>query len=106
MGVHASADTAQFETSAAKYRAEGPKIAQEARDFAAEYNRLNIHDDQFDAAEASLTTAISIAAVAALAESWLPLFCAWVFGAFGLVLTLAGFMSWSLHPDFVSAILG
>lgn len=91
---------------AAKYRAEAPQLAREAKAFAADYDRLNLHDDQFDAAEASLTTAISIAAVAALAESWLPLVVAWGLGAFGLFLTLAGFLSWSFHPDVLSNLLG
>ncbi|WP_114228290.1 MULTISPECIES: DUF4337 domain-containing protein [Sphingomonas] len=101
-----SDQAAAFDADAAKYRAEAPRLAAEAKGFSAEYDRLNIHDDQFDAAEASLTTAISIAAVAALAESWLPLFFAWAFGAFGLLMTLAGFMGWGFHPDLLSNLLG
>lgn len=96
----------QFEAEAAKYRAESPKLAAEAEQFSAQYDALNVHDDQFDAAEASLTTAISIAAVAALAESWIPLFAAWGFGLFGLFLTTAGFMGWAFHPDLLSSLLG
>lgn len=97
---------AEFDVEAAKYKAETPRLAAEAKQFAAQYDALNIHDDQFDAAEASLTTAISIAAVAALAESWIPLFAAWGLGAFGLFMTLAGFIGLGFHPDFLSAILG
>lgn len=96
----------QFDAEAAKYKAETPRLAAEAKQFAAQYDLLNVHDDQFDAAEASLTTAVSIAAVAALAESWIPLFTAWAFGIFGLFMTLAGFMGWGFHPDFLSTILG
>jgi len=95
-----------FDTDAAKYRAESPKLAQEAKGFSDQYDALNVHDDQFDAAEASLTTAISIAAVAALTESWVPLIASWVFGAFGLFLTVCGFAGWPFHPDVLSTLLG
>ena len=97
---------AAFDSDAAKYRAESPKLAAEAKSFADDYNALNVHDDQFDAAEATLATAISIAAVAALTESWTPLIASWVFGAFGLFMTLCGFAGWGFHPDILSTLLG
>ena len=97
---------AGFDADAAKYRAESPKLAKEAKDFSDEYDALNVHDDQFDAAEASLTTAISIAAVAALTESWAPLIASWVIGAFGLFMTICGFAGWGFHPDVLSTLLG
>ena len=97
---------ADFEADAAKYKAESPKLAKEAQGFSDQYDALNVHDDQFDAAEASLATAISIAAVAALTESWLPLIAAWVIGAFGLFMTICGFAGWPFHPDFLSTLLG
>ncbi len=97
---------AGFDADAAKYRAESPKLAAEAKGFSDQYDALNVHDDQFDAAEASLATAISIAAVAALTESWLPLVAAWVIGAFGLFMTICGFAGWGFHPDILSTLLG
>ena len=97
---------AGFDADAAKYRAESPKLAEEAKGFSDQYDALNVHDDQFDAAEASLTTAISIAAVAALTESWMPLIASWVIGAFGLFMTLCGFAGWPFHPDVLSTLLG
>lgn len=97
---------ADFDKDAAKYRAESPKLAHEAKWFAGDYDALNVHDDQFDAAEASLTTGISIAAVAALTESWAPLIASWVFGAFGLFMTICGFAGWGFHPDVLSTLLG
>jgi Domain of unknown function (DUF4337) len=97
---------AQFDADAAKYKAESPKLAKEAQGFSDQYDALNVHDDQFDAAEASLTTAISIAAVAALTESWLPLVASWVIGAFGLFMTICGFAGWPFHPDVLSTLLG
>ena len=101
------ADTiSAFDADAAKYAAESPELAKQAQGFSDQYDALNVHDDQFDAAEASLTTAISLAAVAALTESWLPLIAAWVFGAFGLFLTICGFAGWGFHPNVLSTFLG
>jgi hypothetical protein len=97
---------ASFDSDASKYRLESPKLASEAQRFSDTYDALNVHDDQFDAAEASLATAISIAAVAALTESWMPLVAAWVFGAFGLFMTLCGFAGWGFHPNILSTLLG
>ena len=95
-----------FDSDAAKYRSESPKLAEEAKGFSDEYDAMNVHDDQFDAAEASLTTAISIAAVAALTESWAPLIASWVIGTFGLFMTICGFAGWPFHPDVLSKLLG
>jgi len=97
---------AGFDADAAKYKVESPRLAAEAKAFSDQYDALNVHDDQFDAAEASLATAISIAAVAALTESWLPLIASWVIGAFGLFMTLCGFAGWPFHPDVLSTLLG
>jgi len=95
-----------FDVDAAKYNAESPKLSAEAKGFANQYDALNVHDDQFDAAEASLATAISIAAVAALTESWVPLVAAWVIGVFGLFMTICGFAGLPFHPDVLSTLLG
>jgi hypothetical protein len=96
----------QFDAEAAKYKAESPNLAKQAQGFSDQYDALNVHDDQFDAAEASLATAISIAAVAALTESWIPLVASWVIGAFGLFMTVCGFAGWPFHPDVLSTWLG
>jgi hypothetical protein len=96
----------KFDAEAARYEAESPNLAKEAQGFSDQYDALNVHDDQFDAAEASLATGISIAAVAALTESWLPLIASWVFGVFGLFLTICGFAGWGFHPELLSTFLG
>jgi hypothetical protein len=95
-----------LDADAQKYRSESPGLARDAKGFADQYDELNVHDDQFDAAEASLTTGISIAAVAALTESWAPLIASWVFGVFGLLMTTCGFAGWGFHPDILSNLLG
>lgn len=90
----------------AKYQSEAPRLAAKAIGFEAQYNALNVHDDQFDASEAMISTAISMAAVAALIESFGLLYCAWAFGAFGIFMGLCGFAGWAFHPDILSNFLG
>jgi hypothetical protein len=90
----------------AKYRGEVPGLAAQARQQAALYDALNIHDDQFDAGDAAMATAISIAAVAALAENAWLLVAAWAFGGFGVFMGLCGFLGWGFHPDLLSSLLG
>jgi hypothetical protein len=102
----AAAALADFEANIARYERQAPELAAQARGFTAEYDALNIHDDQFDASEAAIATAISMAAVAALAESFLLLAGAWVFGAFGLFMGLCGFAGWGFHPNLLSSFLG
>lgn len=51
---------------------------------------LNVHDDQFDASEALISTAISLAAVSALCESSGLLVGSWILGAFGMFLGICG----------------
>jgi hypothetical protein len=56
-----------------------------------------VHDDQFDASDALIAIAISISAVAALAESSAALYVAWLFAAGGMVMGLAGFLGLGLR---------
>lgn len=89
----------------AKYRAEAPRLAKEAQGFSEQYDALNVHDDQFDASDAFISIAVSIAAVAALADSNAALIASWVFGACGMVMGLAGFLGWGLHLDVLARLL-
>jgi hypothetical protein len=97
---------AGLDVDIAKYIAEAPRMAAAAQGFADRYDALNVHDDQFDASEALLSTAISVAAVAALVESGWVLAGAWAFAAMGLFMSLCGFAGWAFHPDFLSTVLG
>ena len=102
----AAAALATFDASIAHYKQEAPELSAQARGFSAQYDALNIHDDQFDASEAAIATAISMAAVAALAESFWLLVGGWAFGAFGLFMGICGFAGWGFHPDLLSTLLG
>jgi hypothetical protein len=102
----AQAPSPAFSASAARYAAEAPKLKDKAQGFEAEYDRLNIHDDQFDASDAMLSIAVSLAAVAALVEAPAVLAAAWVFAALGLFMGLAGFAQSNFHPAILGLLLG
>ncbi|MFL6207583.1 MAG: DUF4337 domain-containing protein [Pyrinomonadaceae bacterium] len=69
------------------------------------YAALNLHDDQFDMSEASLSIAISMLAVTALTQK------RWLYGlallptAFGLFMGLAGLLGTNIHPNFFARLL-
>lgn len=96
---------AGMDAEIAKYTAEAPRLRRTARADEARYDALNVHDDQFDMSDALISIAVSLAAVAALAETRWLLGASWVAGALGLVLGLAGFAGWALHPDALAALL-
>jgi hypothetical protein len=90
----------------AKYKAEAPKLKAQAQGQQGAYDALNVHDDQFDASDALLSIAVATAAVSALVEAPWVLAVSWMFAAGGLLMGAAGFAGWSLHPDFLSRLLG
>lgn len=102
----AAPSIAALDASIAKYARELPTLVRRAKSYAGRYDALNVHDDQFDASEAMISTAISLAAVAALVETLWLLAAGWAFGAFGMFLGLCGFAGWAFHPDILSSFLG
>ena len=87
-----------------KYEKEAPQLRKEAEGFQAQYDALNAHDDQFDASDAAIGVAVAIAAVAALSESFPALVVAWLFGGFGMVMGLAGFLGLALKSPLASLL--
>ena len=69
------------------------------------YDALNFHDDQFDLADALTAIAISLLALTSLTQR------RWLFGValvasiLGVIMGLAGLLSWRLHPDVLSRLL-
>jgi hypothetical protein len=61
-----AAEQTRLMAEIAKYRQETPGLRVQAQASSVQYDALNVHDDQFDAADALISIAISIAAVAAL----------------------------------------
>ena len=88
-----------------KYAKEKEDIRKQAEGAQAVYDRLNVHDDQFDMSEAGLSISIALLGVSALTrKKWLVGF-ALIFALFGVVLGLAGFLGWNLHPDALAKLL-
>lgn len=93
-------------SSVARYETEKAEIQKKAEDYTKEYDRLNLHDDQFDIAEASLTVSIALYGVTALTQKkWLMYFASG-FAAVGLFMVIAGFLQWNLRPEWLAKFLG
>jgi hypothetical protein len=69
------------------------------------YNELNFHDDQFDLSDAMLALAISLLAVTALTQKRWLFVIAMVPTFFGLLMGVAGLLSWHIHPNFLTRLL-
>jgi len=96
---------AVYSAQVKKYAQEKEGIRKQAEGAQAEYDRLNVHDDQFDMSEAGLSISIALLGVSALTrKKWLVGF-ALIFALFGVVLGLAGFLGWNLHPDALARVL-
>ena len=96
------AEITRLQKDISKYKSETPELKKQAEGYQAQYDALNIHDDQFDACDALISIAIS---VAALVEAPWALWISWVFGGFGVIMGLSGFLGWSLHSDTLAKIL-
>lgn len=89
-----------------KYESEKIEIKSQAEGFQKEYDELNIHDDQFDLAEALLSLALSIFGITALIQNKRLFYFALCLGSTGLFFGIAGFLNLSIHPDFLAKLLG
>ena len=86
------------------YDHEKAEIKTKAEGFQQDYDRLNIHDDQFDLAEALMSVAIALLGIAALTRKRLLLGFGGAMGGLGIVFGLAGFLGLGLHPDFLTRL--
>src|ERR1051326_3974384 len=90
----------------AKDQEEKKRVQQADADKADQtYNALNFHDDQFDLSDAMLAIAISLLAVTALTQKRWLFIIAMVPTFFGVLMGLAGLLSWHLHPNFLTRLL-
>lgn len=87
------------------YESEKAEIKAKAKGFQEDYDRLNIHDDQFDLAEALMSVAIALLGITALTRKRLLLGFGCALGGLGILFGLAGFLGLGLHPDFVTRLL-
>jgi hypothetical protein len=96
----------EYKARAAAYANEKRKIKRDAEGFEAEYDRLNVHDDQFDAAEACLTVSIALFSVTALTRRRWLLGLGLAMLVFGGIFGFSGFLGLGFHPDVLSRVLG
>ena len=100
------AKIAAQETAARKYEKEKEQIKVEALQAAKDYDTMNIHDDQFDLAEACLSVAVALAGVTVLTKKRWLFAVAGIFATLGILYGLAGFLHWNLHSDLMAKVLG
>jgi len=100
------AKVAALEAAAKKYEQEKEQIKAEAEQAGKDYDAMNVHDDQFDLAEACLSVGIALAGITALTKKRWLFGVACAFAAFGILFGLAGFLHWNLHSDLMAKVLG
>ena len=88
-----------------KYEGQKEEIKKTAEAAEKDYDRLNVHDDQFDMSEAAVSISIALLGVSALTRKRWLVGVAMAFAAFGVVLGLAGFFGWGIHPDAIARFL-
>src|SRR5262245_57206899 len=93
---------AEYDVKIRVYEQEKAEIKKSAVGYQQEYDRLNVHDDQFDMAEALTSVAIALLGITALTRKRRLLYVAWTFAAFGVALGIAGFAGLNFHPDFLA----
>ena len=94
------------QASARKEEEGKAQVKAEAEQAAKAYDAMNVHDDQFDLAEACLSVAVALAGVTALTRKRWLFGLAGGFAAVGFLYGLAGFFRWSLHSDLMARLLG
>lgn len=96
---------ADYRARAARYETEKAELKTQAEAHTREYDRLNIHDDQLDIAEATFSLSIALYGITALTHKRWLLGLGGMFSLIGTVFGLSGFMGWSLHPDWLARLL-
>jgi hypothetical protein len=96
---------AKWKGDVTRYEADKKELQEKAQGAMATYNALNVHDDQFDMCEASLSLAIALMGITALTRQRWLLALGMVFAGFGVLMGVAGFAGWGLHPDIIAGWL-
>ena len=99
------AKIADYDKQAKKYDAEKKQIQKQAEDYQKQYDALNFRDDQFDMSDAALSVAIALFGITALTQKRWLILLAIAFMLFGVVMGLAGFFGWAIHPGAVAKFL-
>jgi hypothetical protein len=89
-----------------KYQVEKEEIKATAEGLAKDYDRLNVRDDQLDMAEALISISLALFGITALTRKRAMFWLSGGFAGTGVLLGLAAFVGWNLHPDFLARLLG
>ncbi|MBK9081688.1 MAG: DUF4337 family protein [Rhizobiales bacterium] len=93
-----AAERDKIEKAVVAYVDREKRYSAEARELEQSLKSLNKRDDQFDVAEAVVSLALAISAIAILAESWMLLGLAWAFGVFGVTMGGSAMAGYDLYP--------
>ena len=96
---------ADYTAKTRTYEAEKSDIMAKAKAFKDDYDSLNVHDDQFDLADALMSVAIALFGITALIRKRLLLGFGIAFASLGIVFGFAGFLRLGLHPDVLTRLL-
>ena len=94
-----------YESEMSRYKNEEEELKSKAREFESQYDALNFRDDQFDLSDAVLSVSIATLAMTALTRKKWLLWISLVFGAFGVVMGMAGLLGLSIHPNWIIKLL-
>lgn len=105
MAAMLDAKIADYTKQAQKENNDKKQIQQQAQGYQKEYDRLNFRDDQFDMSEAALSVAIALFGITALTQKRWLIVIAIAFMIFGVIMGMAGFAGWAIHPDKLAKFL-
>jgi hypothetical protein len=94
-----------YEKMAAEQRQKKEELKAQAEQDQRDYDAANFRDDQFDMSDALIAIAISMLAVTALTHQWWFYFLSLIPSALGVVMGLAGFAGWPIHPEALIRLL-
>jgi len=99
------AKLAKWRDMVKKYDGDKAESKKAAEDAEKDYDRLNYRDDQFDLSDTLLGLAVALFALASLVKSKPVFGLAAAIAAGGIVMGLAGFFLWHIHPDSIAKFL-
>ena len=99
------AEIDRYEKLAADQAQKKADVLRQSQQDQKNYDALNFRDDQFDLADAGISVAIALLAVASLTQAWWLYGLALVPGLFGSFMAIAGLAGWQVHPQVLAALL-
>jgi hypothetical protein len=97
---------ATYKEAVGRYEKEKDEIKATAEGYQADFDKLNIKDDQLDMAEALLSIALALFGITALTKKRFMFGFAAAFAGLGVFLGLAAFAGLRVHPEFLARLLG